>query len=727
MLLLKPCYGQIDAPRGWYLEAVDRLRRGGLRQHALDTCAFLIYETDDVNYNPEDPVHEKVKSLGPQKLVGMVIMHVDDLLGVGCMDSPRYRSVVEQLKSNFSFREWKENQDSLEYCGCEIEKTPGRKIQQTKYLEKVMPIAVDKKRSPTDGLREREVTQLRGWLGSLQWPAVQTSPHLQRSTSLLSGLVNKGTIQTLMDTNRLLKFAKENKDIGLTYNHIGECESLRLLCFFDAGFSTRNDGSSQGGYILMLINGNLMHSDEEGQYHVLDWRSFKTPRVARSSLGAEAQAGGQASDAVDFTRRYWHHLLEPDMALKDLLNIRSTLKPVMVSDAKALYDAYHRESASSSVIDKRVSLEIRVMKERLQEIDGVLKWMSSDRQIADGLTKEAARVLFATRLRHQKLKPTWDPSYKAMKKKSKGEKLSALAETTSVPKVPVRVWHQQHEENYIPESEEVQENLAGDSQESVNFVGNALAVTYVYATARHVESRKKYVSTGRMKNVLFWLTCFAFVFTSCHAAETCDKLPVTTSEPANDDGWLFWMIFLLLTHLLVMASSCRLCKCLHWAPVKASSEAGVQKDEAIVSARLREVLEKEKLKSEESQKAAREARKALDLCLMETHRFTAEIFDLKALVKDGAMLLRRAETAMDDHMEACPHRVVIVSSRQGDCWHYPECHMVEQMADRNRQSLRCCAYCGNKWCPLDVSNPALGGSLRAEIHAWFADVNSSAD
>ena len=146
------------------------------------------------------------------------------------------------------------------------------------------------------------------------------------------------------------------------------------------------------------------------QYHVLDWKSFKTPRVARSSLGAEAQAGGQASVAVDFTCRYWHHILEPDMALADLLNIRSTLKPVMVTDAKALYDAYYRESASSSFIDKRVSLEIRVMKERLQEIDGVLKWMSSNRQIADGLTKEAARVLFATRLRHQKLKLTWDPS-----------------------------------------------------------------------------------------------------------------------------------------------------------------------------------------------------------------------------------------------------------------------------------------------------------------------------
>ena len=104
-----------------------------------------------------------------------------------------------------------------------------------------------------------------------------------------------------------------------------------------------------------------------------------------------------------------------------------------------------------------------------------------------------------------------------MKKKSRGEKLSALAETTSVPKAVAHAWHRQHEENYIPESEEVQENPAGDPHvdphESVNFVTNALAVTYVYATARHVESRKKYVSTGRMKNIVFWLVfCICFLF-----------------------------------------------------------------------------------------------------------------------------------------------------------------------------------------------------------------------
>ena len=45
MLLVKPVYGQLDAPRKWYLEAVRRLRSLGLRQHILDPCTFLVYET----------------------------------------------------------------------------------------------------------------------------------------------------------------------------------------------------------------------------------------------------------------------------------------------------------------------------------------------------------------------------------------------------------------------------------------------------------------------------------------------------------------------------------------------------------------------------------------------------------------------------------------------------------------------------------------------------------
>ena len=69
--------------------------------------------------------------------------------------------------------------------------------------------------------------------------------------------------------------------------------------------------------------------------------------------------------------------------------------------------------------DKRTSLEIRVVKEQLQAIDGCLKWVSSERQFADGLTKESARQLLADRLRYGRIKFVWDPEYTAAKKKTK--------------------------------------------------------------------------------------------------------------------------------------------------------------------------------------------------------------------------------------------------------------------------------------------------------------------
>ena len=208
----------------------------------------------------------------------MVIMHVDDMLGAGCPRSPRYKAVTDMLRANFAFRERKEDLPKLEYCGCELEKTEegGRRLHQENYYSKVKPITIHKGRGPHDQLSEKEVTQVRGLLGSMQWPAVQTAPLLQCSTSVLSGQVTRATVNTVLECNKLLRFAKSTKMSAST-------SELQLLCFFDAGFTARSDGSSQGGYILMLVNRQLLTSGEDGEYHVLDRRSFRTPRVTRSS------------------------------------------------------------------------------------------------------------------------------------------------------------------------------------------------------------------------------------------------------------------------------------------------------------------------------------------------------------------------------------------------------------------------------------------------------------
>ena len=217
MLLVKPVYGQLDAPRRWYLEAVRRLRGLGLRQHILDPCTFLVYEA--VHGGPTgDPSEPDVTFLGSDRLCGMICLHVDDMLGAGDPTSDTYNKLLTELRKTFSFREWKDG-SQLEYCGARIDRFEDGtlKLHHEEYLKKVKPLTISKHLGPEAELDQREVTSLRGLLGAIQWPSVQSSPHLQASTSILSGSISRGLVKTALEANKLLKFAKENSDVGLNF------------------------------------------------------------------------------------------------------------------------------------------------------------------------------------------------------------------------------------------------------------------------------------------------------------------------------------------------------------------------------------------------------------------------------------------------------------------------------------------------------------------------------
>ena len=277
MLLKKPCYGQLDAPRRWFLEATRRLKQLGLRQHCLDPCLFMLYETDF----PEEPATTDGLVVGSDRLCGLICIHVDDLLGTGCPSSTTYQKMEARLKEAFNFREWHDT-EAMEYCGANLHHTEeGWKLSHEHYYKKIKPITVDKNRGSTDPLTAKDTTLLRGLLGSLQRPAVQSSPHLQASASLLAGQVSTGNVETLNEANRLLRFSKANSDVSLEYKAICPLEDLRLVCSFDAAFGVRRDGASQGGYITMLVPKGVFEG-EEHPYHVVDWRSAKLPRIARS-------------------------------------------------------------------------------------------------------------------------------------------------------------------------------------------------------------------------------------------------------------------------------------------------------------------------------------------------------------------------------------------------------------------------------------------------------------
>ena len=123
---------------------------------------------------------------------------------------------------------------------------------------------------------------------------------------MLAGEVPKATVATITSTNKALRFAKANSDVRLQYSPLGAgVEDVTFIAYSDAAFACRADLSSQGGY-LTILEGNACG------YHLLDWRSFKLPRVARSTLAAEGQAASEAADNLHFVVSFWKALIDRD-------------------------------------------------------------------------------------------------------------------------------------------------------------------------------------------------------------------------------------------------------------------------------------------------------------------------------------------------------------------------------------------------------------------------------
>ena len=289
----------------------------------------------------------------------------------------------------------------------------------------------------------------------------------------------------------------------------------------------------------------------------------------------------------------------------------------------------------------------------MEELGGQLRWMSSERQIADGLTKESARTLLAARLRHRRLKLTWDPNYVASKKKTKKEKEKAIAETTQPETTPNDV----AAEHFVPAEEPIPANVnladypeIFEYEEQQKFeetpataylAQNAKALTYVFAMS-HGGSCSKNNLAGRMPNVLLAVLMFSLL--AMARGQQCEK---GEEKGENYEQLWLWLAILALIHITLMTGIFMAGRwsCHHKLASKPmTKEAEIQKDEPIVHARLRELLSQEKNRANEAQKSAQESRAALNLQI-------DEVQNLRALTTDAHRLFRDAIM----EMELCTH------------------------------------------------------------------------
>ena len=352
-LLEKGAYGLIDGSRLFFLELKKVLESLGMKALSGDP-AFFTYHKDG-------------------KLIGFVLIHVDDLLM--CGDEEFEEMIIDKIMKCFKFS--KLEKTKFTYLGCQIEKFENGDISlnQNEYIEKIKEVIIPT-RSNNCRVSDFEKREIRRVVGELLWVSMMTRPDLSFDVNQLSSKISDATVREVKDAGRLVQKAKEDPLI-IKFTRLGNKENLRIKLYTDASFNNQeNKLRSTEGRVLLVENKLSKESN------IFSWKTKKIARVCRSVKGAETRALENGLDEAIHYGRMMREIYDGTIDLKNPKQV----EVVALTDNKGLWDnLYNTRQCDEKLLRNSIAL-IKEMLER-NEVKSV-KWVESDDMLADVLTKK---------------------------------------------------------------------------------------------------------------------------------------------------------------------------------------------------------------------------------------------------------------------------------------------------------------------------------------------------
>jgi hypothetical protein len=263
-------------------------------------------------------------------------------------------------------------------------------------------------------LTHQELSAVRGVLGCMQWVAGQTVPLICAELGLLQSRVSEPTVQLMLDCNKLLSKLKNEPFVELRYNKLKTPNSI--VTWSDAAWANRPCGSSTGGSLTCVAEEIPLQAGTMAGLHIVNWESAKLKRKARSSNASETLALNNAEDSLFWGRMLWLSFQGVDVR-GDREAIVSQVTGTLVLDNKTVYDGLLCEVAGLAVAEKRLALELRDIQERLLSSSVNLRWVHSEANLGDSLTKVNARLPLAKMMESFSWAVTQDGLQRSSKKR----------------------------------------------------------------------------------------------------------------------------------------------------------------------------------------------------------------------------------------------------------------------------------------------------------------------
>ena len=206
--------------------------------------------------------------------------------------------------------------------------------------------------------------------------STNTRPDVSYDVLDISCVLGHPKIENLIQANKCLK-KLEMMESCLKFPHLGDLSMVKLVVFSDASHANLPDGySSAEGFIIFLVG-------ENGRSCPLAWEAKKIRRVVKSTLAAETLA---ASDAVDMS--YYLGTVLSEILFR--VNDKNVIPICSYVDNHSVVENVH---STKRVNEKRLRIDLAALKELVQEGHVNLKWVKSDLQLADCLTKKGVNCL----------------------------------------------------------------------------------------------------------------------------------------------------------------------------------------------------------------------------------------------------------------------------------------------------------------------------------------------
>ena len=353
--IFKPIYGLNDSALNWYKTISAELTTLGCCI-GLDKSLFRKYDSN-------------------QKLIGMMIIHVDDFLFSGTDDFKN--TVIKSLRSKYNFNQL-QYIETFNYIGWSITQTSDCiAISQEQYMKSIEQIYVstERKSQKKSYLTEAEIKLYQQLLGKINWLATQTRPDLSFDVYQMSLYQKSPTVDNLCKLNDVVKKLRSGPRSMIIPVLSQDFENWTLVCYSAASLNNvlPDKIRSGKGHLITIVQGR--------KCSIIAWKSNMVRRVTHNTLGSETLA---LQDCIS-------HAILIRSTLSELLYNRRTANKIPIVcyiDSKRLRETL--KSKAGKTVDHRLKVDIAEIRETTIKDNVRVEWIPTELMLANCLTKQQA-------------------------------------------------------------------------------------------------------------------------------------------------------------------------------------------------------------------------------------------------------------------------------------------------------------------------------------------------